>query len=116
MSTCREDHEDWCPAKHLDAQPCACMRRQIDAALAPLARVAGLTSLTVFGGVGQAPQVRDAAVDGHGGVVRCGGKLEFEAHADRHAGLFTRRVRQQRGGICGCQMHQHRCLSRSRLR
>ena len=34
MSTCREDHEDWCPAKHLDAQPCACMRRQIDAALA----------------------------------------------------------------------------------
>ena len=48
---------------------------QIDAALAPLARVAGLTSLTVFGGVGQAPQVR-ALRAGADVVIACPGRLE----------------------------------------
>ncbi len=48
---------------------------QIDAALAPLARVAGLTSLTVFGGVGQSPQVR-ALRAGVDIVIACPGRLE----------------------------------------
>ena len=48
---------------------------QIEAALAPLARVAGLTSITVFGGVSQQPQVRalQAGVDV---VIACPGRLE----------------------------------------
>ena len=48
---------------------------QIDAALAPLAAAAGLTTQTVFGGVGQNPQVRGlrAGVDI---VVACPGRLE----------------------------------------
>lgn len=41
MSASREDHEDWCPARHLDTQPCACMRRQINAA--PTARALGVS-------------------------------------------------------------------------
>ncbi|HET8603199.1 MAG TPA: DEAD/DEAH box helicase [Marmoricola sp.] len=48
---------------------------QIDAALAPLARVAGLTSRTVFGGVGQNPQVT-ALRRGVDVVVACPGRLE----------------------------------------
>jgi superfamily II DNA/RNA helicase len=48
---------------------------QIDAALAPLARAAGLTSRTVFGGVGQKPQV-DALRRGVDIVVACPGRLE----------------------------------------
>jgi superfamily II DNA/RNA helicase len=48
---------------------------QIEAALAPLARAAGLSTLTVFGGVGQHPQVRGlrAGVDI---VLACPGRLE----------------------------------------
>ncbi|MEW1955867.1 DEAD/DEAH box helicase [Terrabacter sp. NPDC080008] len=48
---------------------------QIDAAMAPLAKPLGLTSLTVFGGVGQNPQVQGlrAGVDV---VVACPGRLE----------------------------------------
>ncbi|HET9631189.1 MAG TPA: DEAD/DEAH box helicase [Terrabacter sp.] len=48
---------------------------QIDAALAPLAQPLGLTSLTIFGGVGQNPQVQGlrAGVDV---VVACPGRLE----------------------------------------
>jgi superfamily II DNA/RNA helicase len=48
---------------------------QIDAVLAPLARAAGLTTRTVFGGVGQKPQVTAL----HRGVdilVACPGRLE----------------------------------------
>ncbi|MEP6648343.1 MAG: DEAD/DEAH box helicase [Lapillicoccus sp.] len=48
---------------------------QIDTALAPLARTAGLSSLTIFGGVGQGPQVTrlQRGVDI---VVACPGRLE----------------------------------------
>jgi superfamily II DNA/RNA helicase len=48
---------------------------QIDAALAPLAKTAGLTSRTVFGGVGQQPQV-NALKRGVDIVVACPGRLE----------------------------------------
>ena len=48
---------------------------QIEAALAPLARVAGLTSITVFGGVSQQPQVR-ALRSGVDVVIACPGRLE----------------------------------------
>jgi superfamily II DNA/RNA helicase len=48
---------------------------QIDAALAPLARAAGLTTRTVFGGVGQQPQV-NALRRGVDIVVACPGRLE----------------------------------------
>ena len=47
---------------------------QIDAALAPLAAAAGLTSQTVFGGVGQNPQVRGLKTADI--VVACPGRLE----------------------------------------
>ena len=48
---------------------------QIDAALAPLAEAAGLTTQTVFGGVGQNPQVRGLR-SGVDIVVACPGRLE----------------------------------------
>jgi superfamily II DNA/RNA helicase len=48
---------------------------QIDTALAPLAREAGLTTRTVFGGVGQQPQV-NALRRGVDIVVACPGRLE----------------------------------------
>ena len=48
---------------------------QIDAVLAPLAKAAGLSSRTVFGGVGQNPQVT-ALQRGVDIVVACPGRLE----------------------------------------
>jgi superfamily II DNA/RNA helicase len=48
---------------------------QIDAALAPLAAAAGLSSRTVFGGVGQKPQV-NAIRRGVDVVIACPGRLE----------------------------------------
>jgi superfamily II DNA/RNA helicase len=48
---------------------------QIDDALAPLAQEAGLTSRTVFGGVGQGPQV-NAIRKGVDVLVACPGRLE----------------------------------------
>jgi superfamily II DNA/RNA helicase len=48
---------------------------QIETALAPLARAAGLTTRTVFGGVGQNPQVA-ALRKGVDVVVACPGRLE----------------------------------------
>lgn len=48
---------------------------QIDAALAPLAEVAGLKTRTVFGGVGQHPQVQ-AIKAGVDVLVACPGRLE----------------------------------------
>jgi superfamily II DNA/RNA helicase len=48
---------------------------QIDAALAPLAQAAGLTTRTVFGGVGQQPQV-NALRRGVDILVACPGRLE----------------------------------------
>jgi superfamily II DNA/RNA helicase len=48
---------------------------QIDQALAPLARTAGLTTQTVFGGVGQNPQVRGLR-QGVDIVLACPGRLE----------------------------------------
>ncbi|HET7356948.1 MAG TPA: DEAD/DEAH box helicase [Nocardioidaceae bacterium] len=48
---------------------------QIDAALAPLARAAGLSTRTVFGGVGQNPQVT-ALKRGVDIIVACPGRLE----------------------------------------
>jgi superfamily II DNA/RNA helicase len=48
---------------------------QIDAALAPLARAEGLTTRTVFGGVGQQPQV-NALRRGIDVVIACPGRLE----------------------------------------
>ncbi len=60
---------------------------QIDEALAPLAAVAGLTSRTVFGGVGQNPQVT-AIRRGVDVVVACPGRLEDligQGHVDLSA-------------------------------
>ncbi|MDQ2796695.1 MAG: DEAD/DEAH box helicase [Actinomycetota bacterium] len=57
---------------------------QIDAALAPLAAAAGLTSLTVFGGVSQNPQVSGLR-RGVDILVACPGRLEDlmgQGHAD----------------------------------
>ncbi len=48
---------------------------QLDAALAPLAKALGLTSLTIFGGVGQNPQVQGLR-QGVDVVVACPGRLE----------------------------------------
>ncbi len=48
---------------------------QIDATLRPLARALGLRTLTVFGGVGHAPQIRGLR-DGVDIVVACPGRLE----------------------------------------
>ena len=48
---------------------------QIEAALMPLAATAGLTTLTVFGGVGQNPQVRGLQ-NGVDIVLACPGRLE----------------------------------------
>ncbi|MFC7485361.1 DEAD/DEAH box helicase [Knoellia sp. CPCC 206453] len=48
---------------------------QIDEALAPLAQPLGITSKTVFGGVGQGPQV-NAITRGVDVVVACPGRLE----------------------------------------
>jgi superfamily II DNA/RNA helicase len=48
---------------------------QIEASAAPLARAAGLTTRTVFGGVGQRPQV-DALARGVDIVIACPGRLE----------------------------------------
>jgi len=48
---------------------------QIEASAAPLARAAGLRTRTVFGGVGQRPQV-DALAKGVDIVIACPGRLE----------------------------------------
>ena len=48
---------------------------QIEASLAPLAKAAGLTTLTVFGGVGQNPQVQGLR-RGVDIVLACPGRLE----------------------------------------
>ncbi len=48
---------------------------QIDAALSPLAKAAGLTTHTVFGGVGQGPQV-SALKRGVDVLIACPGRLE----------------------------------------
>jgi superfamily II DNA/RNA helicase len=48
---------------------------QIEASLAPLAQATGLRTMTVFGGVGQNPQVRAMAA-GVDVVVACPGRLE----------------------------------------
>jgi superfamily II DNA/RNA helicase len=58
---------------------------QIDAALAPLARAEGLTTRTVFGGVGQQPQV-NALRRGIDVVVACPGRLE-DLIGQGHCGL-----------------------------
>jgi superfamily II DNA/RNA helicase len=58
---------------------------QIDAALAPLARAEGLTTRTVFGGVGQQPQV-NALRRGVDVVVACPGRLE-DLIGQGHCGL-----------------------------
>ena len=48
---------------------------QIDATIAPLAKAVGLRTTTIFGGVGQAPQV-NALRNGVDVVVACPGRLE----------------------------------------
>ncbi|MEP6799783.1 MAG: DEAD/DEAH box helicase [Lapillicoccus sp.] len=58
---------------------------QIDAALAPLARTAGLTSMTIFGGVGQNPQVATLR-RGVDIAIACPGRLE-DLMGQRHADL-----------------------------
>ena len=70
------------PARRLPGRPRALvlaptreLATQIDTALTPLARPLGLTSLTVFGGVGQGPQVT-ALRRGVDVVVACPGRLE----------------------------------------
>jgi superfamily II DNA/RNA helicase len=59
--------------------------RQIEAALAPLARANGLTYLTIFGGVGQGPQVNGLR-RGVDIVIACPGRLE-DLIAQRHCTL-----------------------------
>ncbi len=64
---------------------------QIDDALRPLAQPLGLTSCTVFGGVGQNPQVR-AIKQGVDVVVACPGRLEDligQGHVDLGAVEIT---------------------------
>ena len=58
---------------------------QIEAALAPLAKAAGLTTRTVFGGVGQGPQV-NALQRGVDIVIACPGRLE-DLIGQRHCTL-----------------------------
>jgi superfamily II DNA/RNA helicase len=58
---------------------------QIEAAAAPLARAAGLSTRTVFGGVGQKPQV-DALQKGVDIVIACPGRLE-DLIAQKHCTL-----------------------------
>jgi superfamily II DNA/RNA helicase len=48
---------------------------QIDATLAPLAKILGLRTLTVFGGVGASPQIRGLR-DGVDVLVACPGRLD----------------------------------------
>jgi superfamily II DNA/RNA helicase len=59
--------------------------RQIELVLAPLAQASGLTYLTVFGGVGQGPQV-SALRRGVDIVLACPGRLE-DLIAQRHCTL-----------------------------
>jgi len=59
--------------------------RQIESALAPLAQASGLTYVTVFGGVGQGPQV-SALRRGVDIVLACPGRLE-DLIAQRHCTL-----------------------------
>ena len=63
---------------------------QIDAVLKPLAKAAGLTSQTVYGGVGQGPQVT-ALRRGVDIVVACPGRLE-DLIAQRHCSLSAVQV------------------------
>ena len=58
---------------------------QIDEALAPLAAASGLTRVTVFGGVGQNPQVA-ALRRGVDVVIACPGRLE-DLMGQRHVDL-----------------------------
>ncbi len=58
---------------------------QIEQALAPLARAAGLTTQTVFGGVGQGPQVQGLR-NGADIVLACPGRLE-DLIQQRHCNL-----------------------------
>ncbi len=58
---------------------------QIEQALAPLAKAAGLTTQTVFGGVGQNPQVQGLR-QGADVVLACPGRLE-DLIAQRHCSL-----------------------------
>src|ERR1700753_2868002 len=62
-------------ARALILAPTRDLAGQINAALAPLAKAAGLTSRTVFGGVGQNPQV-SAIRRGVDILVACPGRLE----------------------------------------
>ena len=59
--------------------------KQIESALAPLAQASGLTYLTIFGGVGQGPQV-NALRRGVDIVLACPGRLE-DLIAQRHCTL-----------------------------
>jgi superfamily II DNA/RNA helicase len=64
---------------------------QIEASLAPLAKATGLTTRTVFGGVGQGPQVT-ALKKGVDIVIACPGRLEDlmgQGHADLSAVEIT---------------------------
>ena len=58
---------------------------QIEQALAPLAKAAGLTTQTIFGGVGQNPQVQGLR-QGADVVLACPGRLE-DLIAQRHCSL-----------------------------
>ena len=69
---------------------------QIEQALAPLAKAAGLTTQTVFGGVGQGPQVQGLR---HGAdiVLACPGRLE-DLIRQRHCYARLRRGHRARRG------------------
>ena len=67
---------------------------QIEESLAPLAAATGLTSRTVFGGVGQGPQV-SALRAGVDIVIACPGRLEDligQGHADLSAIEVTEKI------------------------
>ena len=74
LSVSRAPRRPRCP-RALILAPTRELVAQIEAALAPLARVAGLTSVTVFGGVSQQPQVRSLQ-SGVDVVIACPGRLE----------------------------------------
>ena len=62
-------------ARALVLVPTRELANQVHAVVAPLARVAGLTSTVMFGGVGQNPQVR-ALAPGVDILIACPGRLE----------------------------------------
>ena len=84
LSQCRNPRQSRRP-RALILAPTRELVNQIDEALAPLAAASGLTRVTVFGGVGQNPQVA-ALRRGVDVVIACPGRLE-DLMGQRHVDL-----------------------------